>query len=133
MAEFKLHQQLEQDTILIKELKLSKLLLMNDSNYPWFILVPKISNITEIHQLSSENQQLLTEEITTISKHLESSYNADKINVAALGNMVSQLHVHIIARFKSDACWPKPVWGQITAQQYDEAKITEIKKLMSNI
>ena len=130
MAEFNLNERLERDTILIKDLKLSKLLLMNDSNFFWFILVPREANLKEFHDLSYDQQIILLKEINQISKIIEQRFNPDKINVAALGNVVSQLHIHVIARYKTDAAWPDPVWGKLKATKYQEAEISDIKQTL---
>ncbi len=130
MAEFNLNERLERDTILIKDLKLSKLLLMNDSNFFWFILVPREANLKEFHDLSYDQQIILLKEINQISKIIEQRFNPDKINIAALGNVVSQLHIHVIARYKTDAAWPDPVWGKLKATKYQEAEISDIKQTL---
>ena len=132
MAEsnFQLNATLEKDTVLIKELKLCKLLLMNDSNYPWFILVPKRNNITEIFELSQEDQNQLTNETNHLAKKVKETFKAHKINIAALGNMVSQLHIHIIARNPNDPSWPNPIWGQVARVEYSSEEIQKIKKLL---
>ena len=125
-----LHPQLEKDCFVIGQLPLCALLLMNDANYPWFILVPQRENITEIHQLSDEDQQQLMRESSQLAAVIEKEFNADKINIAALGNMVPQLHIHHIVRYKSDPAWPAPVWGKLEAIPYlDE----EVKILKSHI
>jgi diadenosine tetraphosphate (Ap4A) HIT family hydrolase len=116
---FQLHPQLEADTIPICELSLCRVLLMNNANFPWVILVPARDNITELHQLSEQDYALVTAEIKQLSQSLHAITKADKMNVAALGNMVPQLHIHIIARFKDDAAWPNPVWGHGMATPYD--------------
>ena len=113
-----LHPQLEKDCIYIGRLKLCHLLLMNDANYPWFILVPDCEQISEIHQLSREERWQLMEESHLLARCMEKLFEPDKLNVAALGNQVPQLHVHHIARFTVDPAWPKPVWGQLPAQAY---------------
>lgn len=127
LAQFTLHPQLVKDCIEIAELPLSKLLLSNDSNYPWFILVPKVADISEIYQLDWQQQQQLLNESSLLSELLMQIFAGDKINVAALGNVVEQLHVHHVVRFKSDACWPKPIWGQLPAKPYTEDELQEIK------
>jgi len=115
VTEFILHQQLAADTSIIGEFPLCQVLLANDGNFPWLILVPKINDITEFHQLNDEQQAQFLIESNAVSKLLKDGLNADKINIAALGNMVPQLHIHHVARFKEDACWPKPIWGQVPA------------------
>ena len=108
---FELHPPLANDTSLVIELPLSQVLLMNNVRYPWIILVPQRENILEIHHLEPDDQTTLFQELIQASNIMESIFSPDKINVGALGNMVPQLHVHVIARFKDDVAWPDPVWG----------------------
>ncbi len=121
---FKLNNKLQEDTFFIKDLKLSKLLLMNNKNYPWLILVPRLSNITEIFHLNQDQYNDLNKEIKIISKISNDFFNADKMNIATLGNVVSQLHIHIIARYKNDNSFPSPVWidKEIIPYNKDEAQ-----------
>lgn len=126
----KLHPQLEKDCIPIGRFTLCQLLLMNDSSYPWFILVPGLYNITELHQLSERDQKQLWKESRLLSTCLEKLYTPDKLNIAALGNVVPQLHIHHIARFKTDPAWPSPVWGFAPAVPYSFAQIRDIKHQM---
>ena len=128
----KLHPQLEKDCIKLGEFTLCSLLLLNDSNYPWFILLPNREGITEIHQLSEGDQQQLMSESMFFSQCLEQVFQADKLNIAALGNVVPQLHIHHIARFITDACWPAPVWGKVSATPYNEVQLETIKKQLVN-
>ncbi len=123
-----LHPQLRQDCFILGSFELSLLLLLNDSQYPWFILVPQRENIREIHDLNTADQQQLMTESCLLAKTIASLFDADKINVAALGNMVPQLHMHHIARFTSDKAWPKPVWGAFPAVPYSEAQVQTIKE-----
>lgn len=123
MTDFTLHPQLAKDTVFVKKLVLCRVLLMKDSSYPWVVLVPERGDIREIHQLSEDDQQLLMREITFTAERLETLFQADKMNVAALGNMVPQLHVHVIARFECDAAWPGPVWGAVPAKPYGPGKL----------
>jgi len=118
---FSLAPQLEADTVPVGDLPLSRVLLMNDANYPWLILVPRLPGITEIIDLEANAQTQLLSEIARVSAALKSLTGCDKLNVAALGNVVPQLHVHVIARFKTDAAWPKPVWGVVPAKPYEHA------------
>ena len=118
---FSLAPQLEADTVPVGDLPLSRVLLMNDANYPWLILVPRLPGITEIIDLEANVQTQLLSEIARVSAALKSLTGCDKLNVAALGNVVPQLHVHVIARFKTDAAWPKPVWGVVPAKPYEHA------------
>ncbi|MBT4588739.1 MAG: HIT family protein [Rhodospirillaceae bacterium] len=117
-AGFVLDSRLTADTIPVTDLTLCKVLLINDSRYPWLILVPKRAEKSEIHHLAEEEQATLLTEITQISEMLEAEFRPDKINIGALGNIVSQLHVHIIARNDGDAAWPGPVWGHSPATAY---------------
>lgn len=132
LNDFQLHEQLKNDTYLIKDLTLSKLLLMNNSLFPWVILVPKRSNVTEIIDLNEEDRITLTNEIALVSKIIKTVLEPDKLNIAALGNIVEQLHIHIIARYKDDSLWPKPVFG-CNKQEYTlEQKQKIITKLQEN-
>jgi diadenosine tetraphosphate (Ap4A) HIT family hydrolase len=115
---FELHAQLQRDTLFVCDLPLSRVLLMNDSRYPWVILVPRIAAIREIHELSQQDQIRLWQETSLCAERLSTLIHADKMNVAALGNVVSQLHMHVIARKVGDAAWPQPVWGRGEAQPY---------------
>jgi diadenosine tetraphosphate (Ap4A) HIT family hydrolase len=116
-----LHPQLEADTVLVGELALSRLLLANDANYPWLILVPRCEGVSEIIDLDGAGQAELTREIALVCRALKAVTPCDKLNVAALGNVVPQLHVHIIARRRGDPGWPKPIWGVVPAREYDAA------------
>ncbi len=127
---FKLHSQLEADSITIGDFPLSRLLLINDSNYPWFVLVPRQPDISESYQLSEQDQIQLARESAFLSKKISELFSADKINVAALGNMVPQLHIHHIVRFKSDLSWPHPIWGRIPAKPYERNGLNEIVALL---
>jgi len=111
---FQLHPQLKKDSVEIGRFALSRLLLINDSQYPWFVLVPERADITEIYQLSDSEQQLLQQESSLLAKKLADIYKADKMNIAAIGNLVPQLHIHHIVRYKKDVAWPAPVWGKFT-------------------
>ena len=122
---FKLDPQLEQDTVLVADWHLCQVRLMNDSRYPWVILIPKIEDVSEIHQLADEQQQLLLGESVRLSKALEQLFAPYKLNVAALGNMVRQLHIHHIVRFEDDASFPRPVWGVGDAVPYEAEALNE--------
>ncbi len=122
---FDLHPQLAGDTVIVGTFRLSLLLLNRDANYPWCILVPMRADVMEIHQLDRGDQsQLLTESIR-LAEVMDDLYAPDKLNIASLGNVVPQLHIHHIARFTHDACWPKPVWGQIPAVVYTQDALDE--------
>lgn len=120
---FTLNAKLKADSIFVKAFKLSDLLLMNDNRFPWFILVPRRENISELFELKIEDQQRLWKEIITISDWAKKHFAADKMNVAALGNVVSQLHVHIVCRKIGDPAWPKPVWGQGEPIPYSRSSV----------
>lgn len=114
-----LHPQLEKDTTPLGELPLSRVLVVNDASYPWLLLVPRRLGIDEIIDLTEVEQAQLMTEIGRVSRALKDVTGCDKLNIAALGNVVSQLHVHIIARRKNDPAWPKPVWGAGPARSHD--------------
>lgn len=121
MSAFELHPRLAADTIILGDLPLSRVLLAKDSRYPWLILVPKRADIREIHWLNEEEQLQLMRESCAVARLMEAELAADKINVAALGNMVPQLHLHHVARFTQDAAWPDPIWGKHPAQAHENA------------
>lgn len=123
---FSLHPQLANDTIEIADLQLCKLLLMNDARYPWLILVPRVENAIEWHDLSQTAQTALFSEVMQLAKTIAALPNVEKTNIGALGNVVSQLHVHIIGRNSKDAAWPKPVWGIGEAVKYEAKKAEEL-------
>ena len=125
-----LHPQLARDCQRLGRFPLSHLLLLRDANYPWFILVPDRDEINEIYQLSEDDQQQLTRESSQLSRLLAESFQADKMNIAALGNMVPQLHIHHVVRYRTDPAWPGPVWGAVAALPYsDEALQGVVGKL----
>jgi len=122
---FQLHPRLQQDCITIGRFELCRLLMMNDSQYPWFILVPEISNLTELYQLDKAQREMLMEESCYLAENLAELFQADKMNVANIGNMVAQLHIHHIVRYQTDNAWPAPVWGKFTAVPYTDIQMTE--------
>ncbi len=122
---FELHPQLVQDTLTVGDFPLCRLLLVNDANYPWFILVPRRTEIREIFELEQQDQRQLLKESSQLSRVLNKLFQADKLNIAALGNMVPQLHIHHIVRYQTDQAWPKPVWGLFPATPYQERAIQE--------
>lgn len=130
MTDFELHSQLATDCELVTDLTLCRVLLMRDANYPWVILVPKVADVREMHQLSDADQQQLIKEISFVSEKMDIIFQADKINIGALGNMVPQLHIHVIARFTSDLAWPNPVWGYVPSVAYENIKLQQtVKKI----
>ncbi|MBE7638605.1 HIT domain-containing protein [Sneathiella sp. P13V-1] len=108
---FELHPQLAADTVLIKKLELSRVLLSKDSRFPWLILVPEIDGAKDLHALALQDYQIVCNEIRAVASKIQEALNPDKMNFASLGNMVPQLHIHIVARWKEDAAWPAPIWG----------------------
>lgn len=122
---FELHPKLAEDCFVLGNFELSTLLMMNDYHFPWFILVPQRTNIKEIHQLSESEQIQLTKESTYLSAVIQTQFKAHKMNIAALGNMVPQLHLHIIARFDFDTCWPHPVWGRAQHLIFEKPQLLE--------
>lgn len=116
---FSLHPTLQKDAFLIADLLLSRLLLMNNCNFPWLILVPRRPDIKEITDLSLDDRKILMDEICIVSEKMTALFSPDKMNVGALGNIVPQLHIHVIARYVGDPAWPAPVWGA-HSKPYDE-------------
>lgn len=123
---FALDSRLQQDCLVIGDFPLCRLLLMNDSNYPWFILVPRREEVSELFQLDADDQRQLWQETTLLAETLKDIFVADKMNVATLGNVVSQLHMHVIVRRREDASWPAPVWGRHPAQPYNEQQAGQV-------
>ena len=122
---FELDARLKADTVEIARLDLSLALLMNDRALPWLILVPRRENLRELHDLCEEDRTRMIEEIALASRVLESAFRPDKLNIGVLGNLVSQLHVHVVGRFKSDRAWPGPIWGSAPPQPYGEGALRE--------
>ncbi|MCL7461571.1 HIT domain-containing protein [Pseudomonas sp. NW5] len=125
---FVLDTRLAQDTLPIGDLPLCRLLLMNDARYPWFILVPRREEVSELFQLEAADQQQLWQEATLLAELVKDAFAADKMNVATLGNVVSQLHLHVIGRRRSDDTWPAPVWGQGAAQPYTAEELQAVRE-----
>ena len=125
MSEFELHKTLAADTSEAARWPLCRVLLMNDSRYPWLILVPARPDKTELHDLDPADQSRLITEIDRASRALSRLYSPHKINVAAIGNMVPQLHIHVVARYRTDDAWPAPVWGAHPPRPYAEADLDE--------
>jgi diadenosine tetraphosphate (Ap4A) HIT family hydrolase len=118
--DFALHKRLAADTITLADWPLCRVLLINDANYPWLILVPRRAGLTEFHEVAADDRSTLFDEISRASLALTSGFKPDKINVGALGNIVAQLHVHVVARRRGDAAWPGPVWGAGTPEPYGD-------------
>lgn len=126
--EFELHPRLQADTWVLGDFPLCRLLLMNDANYPWFILVPRRAGVTEVYHLSASERAQLIEESSALSETLADLFMARKMNVAALGNQVSQLHLHHVVRYEDDIAWPGPVWGVAEARRYTPEQAEEISR-----
>ena len=125
MNAWHLHPQLADDSTPVIELALCEVRLMDDANHPWLILIPKVADTVEIIDLSPAQRTQLTAEIDTAARALKVLFKPDKLNVAALGNLVPQLHVHVIARYHTDIAWPRPVWGNATARPYAPEELIE--------
>ena len=117
---FELDDRLARDTLVVGDLKLCRVLLMNDGRWPWLILVPRREGLVEFTDLDSPDQAQLMDEAGRTARFLKSQARVDKINVGALGNIVRQLHLHVVARVAGDPAWPGPVWGYGTATRYDD-------------
>ncbi|MDH5601768.1 MAG: HIT domain-containing protein [Gammaproteobacteria bacterium] len=117
--------RLLKDCEVIGKFKLCYVLLMRDANYPWCILVPDREGMTEVFDLSGDDQHQLNTESYALLEYLKKEFNADKMNVAALGNVVAQLHIHHIVRYKTDIAWPAPVWGAFPAKAYSQVELDQ--------
>ena len=134
MEDFALHPQLAADTLVVADWALSRVLLMNDARYPWLILVPRRAGVSELHELDEAGGQTLMAEIVRAGKGLKAATGAYKINTAALGNMVAQLHIHVIARHVGDETWPSPVWGRGLAAPYTaQAASALVERLLTTL
>ncbi|MFK8253682.1 HIT domain-containing protein [Ancylobacter terrae] len=118
---FQLDPRLEADTLYVGEAPLSTIRLLDDSRFPWIVLVPRRPGVVDLRDLDAQERTVLMEEIVGISGVLKAMTQCDKLNVGTLGNVVPQLHVHIVARFQTDDAWPRPVWGHGKRELYDEA------------
>jgi diadenosine tetraphosphate (Ap4A) HIT family hydrolase len=126
-AKFTVDPVIEQNSIFIKNMGLSSVYLKNDKENPWFVIVPRKLNAVELIDLNHEEQNMLMEEVTIVSEFLKSYYRPHKMNVGSLGNIVQQLHVHIIARYPTDRAWPGPIWGTPTSLEFDQNELENIK------
>ncbi|MEM8794658.1 MAG: HIT family protein [Pseudomonadota bacterium] len=130
---FYLDPVLERDTIFVTDLRLSSILLMDDCRYPWLIIVPRVGGAEEIFDLGRGDQSLLMDEIAMVAEAVHKVTNPAKVNVGALGNIVRQLHIHVIARFETDATWPGPVWGVGERTPYEDCGAAFLSLLNSEI
>ncbi len=133
MPDFELHPQLAADTVSIATWPLCEVLLLTDANYPWLVLVPARPGLRDFHELSPDDMVTAGREISRASEALTDLFVPDKINVAALGNMVPQLHIHVVARFTDDAAWPNPIWGVAPALAYApgalDARLADLRRV----
>ena len=128
---FALHPTLARDTVEVARLPLCRVLLMKDRRFPWLILVPERDSMREIHELPAADRAELIEEIARAGEVLQRLFQPDKLNVGALGNVVPQLHVHVVARFATDPAWPGPVWGSGTAVDYANDQLEALRKRLA--
>ena len=131
-APFELHPRLAADCLMLGDLPVCRVLLMNDSRFPWCILVPRTAGLRELHDVPASARVALFDEIEAVSRALMDSCAVEKINVGALGNLVPQLHVHVVGRSADDAAWPGPVWGAGTAVSYDPATRTSLAQRLQS-
>ena len=133
MPDFELHPQLAADTVSVATWPLCEVLLLTDANYPWLVLVPVRPGLRDFHELSPDDMVTAGQEISRASEALEELFAPDKINVAALGNMVPQLHIHVVARFTDDAAWPNPIWGVAPPLAYApdalDARLADLRRV----
>ena len=118
---YALHPQLAEETVPVCDLDLCRVLLSKDANYPWLVLSPRREGLRDLHDLNEADGAVALAEVRRCSRALVDLFRPDKMNVAALGNQVPQLHIHVIARFAADPAWPGPVWGKVPAAPYNEA------------
>ncbi|MFP3996776.1 HIT domain-containing protein [Pseudomonas capeferrum] len=130
---FEMDTRLQQDCLVLGDFPLCRLLLSKDANYPWFILVPRRAGVSEVFDLSQEDQAQLFKETTDLSQALKGEFKADKMNVATLGNVVSQLHMHVIVRRHGDVAWPAPVWGKVPAGEYAPGQVDAIRQRLRTL
>ena len=124
---FAIDSRIESTSVWLVDWPLSSLYLKNEANFPWVILVPRVENIQELYQLSQENRQLVIEEIAALSKIMEEYFKPDKLNVGALGNIVCQLHIHVVARFKEDKAWPYSIWQpELSSSVYSDEVLQDL-------
>lgn len=128
---FQINNILERDSVFIKKLDLCQLRLINNKNFPWVILVPEIDNIAEITDLNDEQYNLLCAEIMLVSRIIKAEFSPDKLNIATIGNVVRQMHIHIVARYKNDSLFPNTVWGS-KSLPYEEIEYDRIAKQIKN-
>lgn len=130
MTHWHLDARLADDTAPVCDLKLCEVRLMDDANHPWLVLVPKVADAVELIDLDATQREQLSAEIDAAARVLKALFKPDKLNVAALGNLVPQLHVHVIARYTHDIAWPRPVWGAANARPYPPEQLVDRVRLL---
>ena len=125
IVRYELHPQLAADTHPVAAFDLCELRMMDDANYPWLVLVPRLPDVHELIDLDGQQRHALTDEVDRAARALRDAFHPHKLNIAALGNLVPQLHVHVIARFEHDPAWPSPVWGRVAARPYTPELLVE--------
>jgi diadenosine tetraphosphate (Ap4A) HIT family hydrolase len=130
---FQLDERLQNDTVELGSIGINKILLANDSQYPWIILVPQIENVSELYHLNAEQQQETLQTISFIGQKMEEHFKADKMNIANIGNIVKQLHIHIVARFEKDLAWPAPIWGKAPMKRYEKSELEELCSTLQSV
>lgn len=133
LAMFRLHDRIEADTVALGRTSLCEIRLMNDSTWPWVLLVPAVNGVREIYQLSADQQHQLVRESSALSEAMMNEFGGDKMNVAALGNMVPQLHIHHIVRFENDPAWPGPIWGKQAPVSYSEEELEQVRRRLAGV
>lgn len=131
MSQLKIDSRLQADSHQLGKLGSSSLLLMRNSLFPWFVLVPETEE-TEFYRLELTIQHTILSQINLVARFIENNYSIDKMNIATIGNIVSQMHMHIVGRTKKDICWPGVVWGVQEQQEYEPAQLTEIKQKLND-
>lgn len=126
MVEFQLHEKLEKDCHLVGDLGLSRVLLVDDARYPWVLLVPRLPDVTEVHSLGRAQRLVLSDESCRLGRWMLDHFGGDKLNLASLGNLVPQLHVHHVVRTVGDPAWPGPVWGHSPPVAYAPQALSEV-------
>jgi diadenosine tetraphosphate (Ap4A) HIT family hydrolase len=130
-APFTLHPRLAAAGVRVAESGLSLLLITNERRYPWLTLVPKVSGISELHELDEDDRSRLLEESCAVSRALALDFGADKVNIGILGNVVPQLHIHHVARRLDDAAWPGPVWGHSARELYEASALSALRQRLA--
>lgn len=133
MPDFCLDPRLAADSYLLSELPLCQLRLIDDARYPWLVLIPRRAGVSEVFELSVEDQHQMWREAAMIGRAVKADHAGDKLNIASLGNMVPQLHIHVIVRYQGDAAWPGPVWGQGKAEPYGPQGLAEVRERVLSV